>query len=66
MRFLTDSWASIVHAYIVLLFFELRLLWVSPCWWSSQFVSVGSFGVFEDVLLEVFHDLHGIADSICT
>ena len=66
MRFLTASWASIVHAYIVLLFFELGVLWVSPCWWSSQFVSVGSFGAFEDVLLEVFHDLHGIADSICT
>ena len=66
MRFLTDSWASIVHANIVLHFFELGVLWVSPCWWSSQFVSVGSIGAFEDVLPEVFRNFHGIADSICT
>ena len=66
MRFLTDSWASIVHAYIVLLFFELKVLWVSAPWWSSQFVSVGYFGAFEDVLPEVFRNFHGILDSICT
>ena len=54
-----------MHACLIL-FFELKVLWVSPCWWSSQFVSVGSLGAFEDVLPEVFRNFHGIADFICT